>query len=92
MNTGKSFLFFLYFKMIITAVELAVMSEISKFIEQVFFKELILHWRTGCDFFLDNCVNTKLFIKSDEFYLKPLKSDFQCTVKISMGIVFTSTS
>lgn len=51
MNTGKSFLFFLYFKMIITAVELAVMSEISKFIEQVFFKELILHWRTGCDFF-----------------------------------------
>lgn len=31
MNTGKSFLFFLYFKMIITAVELAVMSEISKF-------------------------------------------------------------
>lgn len=42
--------------------------------------------------FLDNCVNTKLFIKSDEFYLKPLKYDFQCTVKISMGIVFTSTS
>lgn len=50
MNTGKSFLFFLYFKMIITAVELAVMSEISKF-RTSFFKELILHWRTGCDFF-----------------------------------------